>query len=127
MSMDQEIQKKQKRKKESARKLQNARKDIIDLFEKGIFPYRGNVFKTKEESEENKFFEHIKNKTKDIDYSLFYYFDFVKPIDLAKKLFEIKDKKKTNGFVEEIKNRWSKLKDKIKEMSENEKGNKKPD
>ena len=53
MSMDQEIQKKQKRKKESARKLQNARKDIIDLFEKGIFPYKGNVFKTKEkESEE---------------------------------------------------------------------------
>ena len=112
---------------ESAKELQDARKDIIDLFEKGIFPYRGNVFKTKEESEENKFFEHIKNKTKDIDYSLFYYFDFVKPIDLAKKLFEIKDKKKTNGFVEEIKNRWSKLKDKIKEMSENEKGNKKPD
>ena len=111
----------------SARKLKNARKDIIDLFEKGIFPYRGNVFKTKEESEENKFFEHIKNKTKDIDYSLFYYFDFVEPIDLAKKLFEIKDKKKTNGFVEEIKNRWSKLKDKIKEMSENEKENKKPD
>ena len=112
---------------ESAKELQDARKDIIDLFEKGIFPYRGNVFKTKEESEENKFFEHIKNKTKDIDYSLFYYFDFVEPIDLAKKLFEIKDKKKTNGFVEEIKNRWSKLKDKIKEMSENEKENKKPD
>ena len=128
--MGHEIQKKTKEKKrvlESARKLQDARKDIIDLFEKGIFPYRGNVFKTKEESEENKFFEHIKNKTKDIDYSLFYYFDFVETIDLAKKLFEIKDKKKTNGFVEEIKNRWSKLKDKIKEMSENEKENKKPD
>ena len=35
----------------SARKLQNARKDIIDLFEKGIFPYKGNVFKTKEKEE----------------------------------------------------------------------------
>ena len=46
---------------------------------------------------------------------------------MAKKLFEIKDKKKNNDFVEEIKNRWSKLKDKIKEMSENEKENKKPD
>ena len=34
------------------------------------------------------------------------------------KLFEIKDKKKNNDFVEEIKNRWSKLKDEIKEMSE---------
>ena len=56
-----------------------------------------------------------------------YYFDFLKPSDLAKKLFEIKDKKKNNDFVEEIKNRWRKLKDKIKEMSENEKENKKPD
>ena len=56
-----------------------------------------------------------------------YCFDFLKPSDLAKKLFEIKDKKKNNDFVEEIKNRWSKLKDKIKEMSENEKENKKPD
>ena len=36
----------------SARKLKNARKDIIDLFEKGIFPYRGNVFKTKQEEEQ---------------------------------------------------------------------------
>ena len=36
---------------ESERKLQNARKDIIDFFEEGTFPYRGNVFKTKEEQE----------------------------------------------------------------------------
>ena len=34
---------------ESSKKLQNARKDIIDFFEKGIFPYRSDVFKTKEE------------------------------------------------------------------------------
>ena len=33
----------------SARKLLDARKDIIDFFEKRIFPYKGNVFKTKEE------------------------------------------------------------------------------
>ena len=44
---------------ESARKFLNARKDIIGFFEKGTFPYKGNVFKTKEEksedeSEENK-------------------------------------------------------------------------
>ena len=44
---------------ESARKLLDARKDIIGFFEKGTFPYKGNVFKTKEEksedeSEENK-------------------------------------------------------------------------
>ena len=37
---------------ESARKLKNTRKYIIDLFEKGIFPYRGNVFKTKQEEEQ---------------------------------------------------------------------------
>ena len=47
-----------------------------------------------------------------------YYFNFEKPSDLAKKLFEIKDKKKNNDFVEEIKNRWSEIKDEIKEMSE---------
>ena len=49
---------------------------------------------------------------------MFNYFNFVEPSDLAKKLFEIKDKKKNNDFVEEIKNRWSKLKDEIEEMSE---------
>ena len=38
-----------------------------------------------------------------------------------KKLFEIKDKKKKNDFVEEIKNRRSKLKDEIEEMSEKNK------
>ena len=31
----------------SAKKLFDARDDIIDLFEKGTFPYKGNVFKTK--------------------------------------------------------------------------------
>ena len=53
-----------------------------------------------------------------------YYFNFVEPGDLAKKLFEIKDKKKNNDFVEEIKNRWSKLKDKIEEIPGDEKENK---
>ena len=71
----------------SARKLQDARKDIIDLSEKGIFPYRGNVFKTKEKPEENKFFEHIKNESKGIDYGLFYYyFNFLELSNLAKKI-----------------------------------------
>ena len=41
--------------------------------------------KQKEESEKKIFFEHIENGTKDIDYGLFdYYFNFVKPYDLAK-------------------------------------------
>ena len=93
-----------KRVLESARKLQNARKDTIDLFEKGIFPQRGNVFKTKE-SKENEFFEYIKNESKGINFDLFRkYFNFETPTQLTKKLFEIKDKKKNNDFVEEI--RW---------------------
>ena len=48
----------------------------------------------KEESEEDKFFKYIENESEDINYLLFkYYFNFIKPSDLAKKLFEIKDKK----------------------------------
>ena len=42
----------------------DARDNIIDLFEKGTFPFKGNVFKTEEEkSEENKF-EKIKDDYK---------------------------------------------------------------
>ena len=37
-----------------------------------------------------------------------------------KKLFEIKDANKNSQLVEEIKNRWSNLKDKIEEMSKEE-------
>ena len=82
----------------------------------------------KKNQKKNKFFEHIKNKTKDNDYSLFdYYFNFVKPSDLAKKLFEIRDKKKNNDFVEGIKDKWSKLKDEIEEMSEEKIKSGKPD
>ena len=33
----------------STKNLFDARDDIIDLFEKGTFPYKGNVFKTEEE------------------------------------------------------------------------------
>ena len=54
MTIIREVQKKpkkQKRKKrvlESFRKLFDARDEIINLFEKIIFLYKGNVFKTKE-------------------------------------------------------------------------------
>ena len=37
---------------EFARKLLDARKGIIGFFEKGTFPYKGSVFKTKEEESE---------------------------------------------------------------------------
>ena len=62
--------------------------------------------KQKEQSEESKFLKYIKNKAESISYLLFnYYFNFKQPSDLPKKLFEIKDKKKNDDFVEEIKNR----------------------
>ena len=53
MTIIQEIKKKKKIEEKnkvlkSARKLINARDSIIDLFEKGIFPYKDNAFKTKE-------------------------------------------------------------------------------
>ena len=83
----------------------DARKDIIGFFEKGTFPYKGNVFKTieeksdeksEDESEENKlekikhdfkkFIEYIENESKGINYDLFKdYFDLVVPSVLAKK------------------------------------------
>ena len=64
-----------KRVLESAKKLWNAKKDIISSFEKGIFPYKGNVFKTKEEEEEegetitdaNVFNEQINKEEKNIN------------------------------------------------------------
>ena len=57
--MVQEIQKKKKKKKleeknrvlKSAKELFDARDDIIDLFEKEIFPYKDNVFKTEKKGE----------------------------------------------------------------------------
>ena len=55
---------------------------------------------------------------------MFNYFNFVEPSDLAKKLFEIKDKKKNNDFVEEIRNRWSKLKNGIEKIPRDKKENK---
>ena len=89
---------------EYARKLSDARDEIINFFEKGIFPYKDNTFKTKEkksekeseeELEENKFFKYIKNESKNQNYDLFKeYFNFVAPTVLAKKLYGTKDKSK---------------------------------
>ena len=131
MTMVQEFQKKKKKQQkrkivsESRKKLLNARDDIIDRFEKGTFPYKGSVFRTKEEESEentiekikdnyNKLFKYIEDGSKDIDYNLFEdYFSFPVPSLLAKKLFETKDKKENNELVELIRVRWSNLKDKI--------------
>ena len=48
------------------------------------------------------------------------YFNFSTPIDLGKKLFETKDKKKNNELVKLIRGRWSDLKDKTEKMSKEE-------
>ena len=91
---------------ESAVKLFHAREDFISFFEKGIFPFKGNVFKTKEEKSEeikeetkkgfiNNAIALIERESKDIKNDLFKkYFNFSEPIDLAKKLFEKKYKKR---------------------------------
>ena len=109
------------------------RENIIDFFKKGIFPFKGNVFKTKEEIKEeikekskelkqyiNNTFNFIEGKSEVINNDLFAkYFNFSKPIDLAKKLHETKDAKENSALVDEIKNGRSNLKDEIKKMSEN--------
>ena len=73
--------------------MQNARKDIIDFFEKGIFLYKGNVFKTKEEEQEetitdiDKFSKYIAEKETGIDEELFKnYFKFQRPSNMLKSL-----------------------------------------
>ena len=109
---------------ESARKLLDVRKHIIDLFEKGTFPYKGNVFKTKEkeeleeeseELEENKFFKYIENESKSINYDLFKtHFSDIAPTVLAKKNFETKNKKANDDLVNVIKSGLHDLEDEIK-------------
>ena len=124
--MGHEIQKKTKEKKrvlESARKLQDARKDIIDLFEKGIFPYRGGVFKIKEEQEKaktdmNEISKYIVEEQTDLNKELFKkYFNFQRPSDMLMYLNKTNDKDKNNELVNVIN---SGLKE-IKKMSEKEK------
>ena len=75
-----------------------ARNDIINAFNEKNFPYN-DLFKK--------------------------HFNFPVPGPLAKIIFEIKDAKENSRFVEEIRNRWSNLKDKIEEMSKEEIKNKK--
>ena len=112
----------------------DARKDIV-LFEKGIFPFKGNVFKIKENELKEESKEYINNtstliegKSKDINNDLFTkYFNFLKPIDLVKKIYETKDAKENSELLEEIKNRLSNLKDETKKMSEDEKEIEQPD
>ena len=114
------------------------RSDIINAFNKNIFPYKDSESKPEEEKAEvkskeklkeyiNNTFTFIERKSKDINNNLFMkYFNFLKPIDLGNKLYEIKDAKKNSELLEEVKNRRSNLKDEIKKMSEEEIENDKP-
>ena len=103
--MVQELKKKIEEKNrvlKSGKNFFDARDDIIDLFEKRTFLYKGNVFKTKEEeSEENKlekikddyekFIKYTENKSKGINYELFEkYFYFLAPTVLPKKIIRNK-------------------------------------
>ena len=135
MTTIQEIQKIEDKNKvlKSASELFYARENIVDYFKEGIFLYKGNVFKSKEKNQQKNqkkkvknFFKYIEKESKDINYDLFKtYFNFVVPSSLAKKLYETKDKKKSNKLVNVIKSGLSDLKNKIKEISEDEKKNKK--
>ena len=117
----------------------DARDEIIDLFQKRIFPFKGNVFKTKEEeSEENKlekikddyknFFKYIEDELKSISYKLFKkHFHFVSPTAFTKQLYETKNKNKNNELVNVIKSGLIDLNDEIETMSKEEIENEKPD
>ena len=99
----------------------HARENATRFFEEGIFPFKGNIFKTKEESKEeskektkeekieefiNNSIAFIEKKSKDINNDSFKkYFDFSTPVDLVKRLYEIKDARENSKFIKEIKNR----------------------
>ena len=133
----------------AAEKLLNNRQDVIDAFKTGIFPYiDGSRIKkeseeesggeSEEESEEKKlekikddfkkFIEYIGNESKSTNCDLFKDFsDFWVPSALAKKLYETKNKRNNSKLLNTIKDRWSHLEDKVKEMSEDEKEIEQPD
>ena len=114
----------------AAEKLLNNRREVIDALKTGIFPYIDGFQIKEEESKDDikKFIEYIKHESKGTNYDLFKdYFNFVVPSVLVKQLYATKDKNKNDKLVEEIRNRWSNLKDKVEKMSQNEKEIEKPD
>ena len=103
------------------------KENIVDLFRKVIFPYKSNVFKTKEEKSEkkkleklkddyNKFFKYIQDESTGINYNLFEdYFRFSVARALAKELYKIKNKNKNDKLVNVINSGLIDLKNKIEE------------
>ena len=99
--------------------MQNARKDIISFFEEGIFPYRGNVFKTKEEQEKtktdmNEIIKYIAKEEIDLNEGLFQkYFKIQRPSDMLMYLNKTNDKEKNNDLVNVINSGLKDLKEEI--------------
>ena len=78
--------------------------------------------KKNQKKEESKNLSNILRINQRTNYDLFKdYFKFVVPSALVKKLYEIKNKKKKKKLVNVIKSGLSDLKDRIKEMSDDEK------
>ena len=78
--------------------------------------------KKNQKKKESKNLSNILRINQRTNYDLFKdYFKFVVPSALVKKLYEIKKKKKKNKLVNVIKSGLSDLKDRIKEMSDDEK------
>ena len=119
-----------------AEKLLNNRQEAIDAFKTGIYPYidgfqiKESEEELKEESKDDlqKFIEYIKNESKGINYDLFKnYINFIVPRALVKQLYKTKNKNKNNALVEQIKKRWSNLKDEAEKISDDEKEIEQPD
>ena len=106
-----------------------ARKDVIDFFEKGTFPYRGNVFKIKkeEESEEeqketitdaNELNQWVNKQETEINTEFIkLHFRIQKPSDMLKYLYRTKDKKEKINLINTINTGLKNLKEEIKEKS----------
>ena len=97
--------------------MSDARKDVINLFVKGIFPYRGTKEKeeSEEESDKNKFFKDINNESEGINYELFEkHFKFSVPTIMVKTLFETKNKRRKSVLVNLINSGLRDLEDQIK-------------
>ena len=120
----------------AAEKLLNNRQEAIDALKTGIYPYidgfqiKESEEELKEESKDDlqKFIEYIKNESKGINYDLFKnYINFIVPRALVKQLYKTKNKNKNNALVEQIKKRWSNLKDEAEKISDDEKEIEQPD
>ena len=123
--MDQEIQKKQKRKKEFQNLQENCKmqeKILLIFLKKEFFRIGVMYFKQRKSQKKTNFLNILRMKQKILTMVCSIIILILQNLVIwQKKLFEIKDKKKNNDFVKEIKNRWSKIKDEIEEMSEEKK------